>query len=376
VSVHLVNVAAQPKSVENFRGDLIRAVVKLGHRVTAMAAPATRDEVDRIRALGADYRSYMVDRTGMNPLKDLQTLFALRRAFTTLRPDVVLAAYIKPVIWSGLALAAFPQRPRFYVLIEGLGLVFQSKGLARHGIMLLATWLYRLALRRATAVMFLNEESRDFFVSRRIVSRDKCQVIPGLGVNLDQFTPAPLPPGPPRFLLISRLLAAKGLREYAAAARVVRKRHPDALFQLVGHPDPSPDGVPMAEVRAWHDEGVVEYLGEPVDVRPHLANCHVFVLPTSYPEGMPRSVLEAMATARLIVTSDAAGCRETVVPGENGFLVPVGDPAALAERLIWLIEHCNEWERMGRASRRIAEERFDVHKINAQVIGIMGLSRR
>jgi len=374
--IHLVNVAAQPKSVENFRGDLIRALVKLGHRVTAMAAPATQEEVDRIRALGADYCPYMVDRTGLNPLTDFQTLLALRRAFAALRPDVVLAAYIKPVIWSGLALTAFPHRPRFYVLIEGLGLVFKPAGLARRGITLIATWLYRLALRRATAVLFLNRENRDFFVSRRIVPPEKCHVIPGLGVNLDQFTAAALPAGPPRFLLISRLLGAKGLREYAAAARIVRQRHPDAVFQLAGHPDPSPDGVPMAEVRAWHDDGVVEYLGEPKDVRPVLASCHVFVLPTSYPEGLPRSVIEAMATARLVVTSDAPGCRDTVVVGENGLLVPVGDAAALAQQLIRLIAQRSQWEQMGKASRRIAEERFDVHKINTQIFGIMGLSHQ
>jgi len=372
---HFVNVAAQPKSVENFRGDLIRAVVALGHRVTAMAAPATPDEVDRIRALGAEYRSYMVDRTGMNPLTDLRTMLGLRRAFAALKPDVVLAAYIKPVIWSGLALTALPG-PRFYVLIEGLGLAFKPAGFARHGLTLLASALYRLALRRATAVMFLNKENRDLFVSRRIVPSDKCHVIPGLGVNLDQFPAAPLPSGPPRFLLVARLLAAKGLREYAAAARIVRKRHPDAVFQLAGHPDSSPDGVPMAEVRAWHDEGVVEYLGEPADIRPVLASCHAFVLPTSYLEGLPRSVMEAMATGRLIVTSDAPGCRETVVAGENGFLVPVSDPPALAERLIALIDQRSEWERMGRASRRIAEERFDVHKINTLVIDLMGLSPR
>lgn len=375
MSLHLVNVAALPSAIENFRGDLIRTLVKLGYRVTAMAAPTTRDQVERIHALGADYRPYAVDRTGMNPLHDLQTLFALRSAFTALRPDVVLAAYIKPVIWSGLALAAFPQRPRFYALIEGLGLTFRPKGFIRHSVMLLVTWLYRLALHRVTTVMFLNEGSRNVFVARRIVPAHKCEVIPGLGVNLDQFAATPLPAGPPQFLLIARLIAAKGLREYAAAARIVRQRYGDAVFHLLGFEDRSRYAVPMAEVRAWHDKGMVEYLGETADVRPHLANCHVFVLPTSYPEGMPATLLEAMATGRPIVTSDAPGCRETVVPGENGFLVPVGDPEALAERLIWLIEHRNEWERMGRASRRIAEDRFDVHKINARVMDIMRLSR-
>jgi len=371
---HLVTVAAQPKSVENFRGDLIRAVVKVGHPVTAMAAPATADEVGRIRALGAQFRAYAVERTGLNPFQDLQTLVALRCAFTALQPDVVLAAYIKPVIWSGLALATI-RGPRFYALIEGLGLVFQPRGALRHGVMRIASVLYRLSLRRATAVIFLNVENKDLFVSRGIVPAHKCRVIPGIGVNLEHFAETPLPAGPPTFLLMARLLALKGLREYAAAARIVRHSHPDAVFQLLGPEDSSPDAVPIAEVRAWHDAGVVQYLGEATDVRPAVANCHVFVLPTSYPEGMPRTVLEAMSMGRPILTCDAPGCRETVSPGANGFLVPTGDPEALAERMIWLLEHRDQWDRMGQSSRRRAEELFDVHKINAQIMNIMSLSR-
>jgi glycosyltransferase involved in cell wall biosynthesis len=370
---HLVTVAAQPKSIENFRGDLIRAVVAGGHVVTAMSGPASADEVRIIRALGADFRSYAVARAGLNPVQDLATFAALRSAFRALRPDVVLAAYIKPVIWSGLALKSIPDA-RFFALIEGLGLMFQPQGVVRHLLMRVAEWLYWASLRRASKVIFLNVESRDLFVARRIVPAGKCEVIPGIGVNLDHFSPVPLPEGPPRFLLMARLLAAKGLREYAAAARIVKQRYPEAVFQLLGPGDSSPDAVSLDEVRSWHAEGAVHYLGEATDVRSVLADCHVFVLPTSYPEGMPRTLLEAMAVGRPVVTTDAPGCRDTVEDGQNGFLVPLREPAALADRLMWLIEHRDSWPQMGRRSRQIAEDRFNVHNINARLLAIMDIS--
>jgi glycosyltransferase involved in cell wall biosynthesis len=169
------------------------------------------------------------------------------------------------------------------------------------------------------------------------------------------------------------LLCEKGLREYAQAARLVKQRFPNAVFRLVGPPDTSPDGIPLAEVRVWQAQGWVEYLGETKDVRPFLSDCHIFVLP-SYHEGMPRTVLEAMAVGRPILTTDVPGCRETVVPGENGYLVPRSDAKALAERITWFIENRVKWACMGQASRRMAVERFDVHKINAEMLRIMGLT--
>jgi glycosyltransferase involved in cell wall biosynthesis len=370
---HLVTVAAQPKSVENFRGDLIRAAVTGGHAVTAMSGPATPEEIQRIVALGADFRPYAVERAGLNPLRDLATFAALRSAFKALRPDVVLAAYIKPVIWSGLAVRSTPDT-RFYALIEGLGLIFQPHGVVRRLLMRVAEWLYWASLRRASKVIFLNVENRDLFVSQGIVPASKCEIIPGIGVNLEHFSEVSLPEGPPRFLLMARLLAAKGLREYAAAARIVKQRHPEAVFQLLGPGDSSPDAISLDEVRSWHAEGAVHYLGEATDVRSALAGCQVFVLPTSYPEGMPRTLLEAMAMGRPVVTTDAPGCRETVEDGQNGFLVPLRDPAALADRLTWLIEHRDRWPQMGRRSRQIAEERFNVHDINARLLAIMDIS--
>jgi glycosyltransferase involved in cell wall biosynthesis len=236
----------------------------------------------------------------------------------------------------------------------------------------LVSALYRIALFKAEAVIFQNNDNRDTFTRLKIVPEKKCFVVSGSGVNLQHFDQMPIKSGPPTFLLIARLLGEKGIREYALAAKMVKEQYPDAIFNLLGPEDPSPDGVPLQEVQEWHGKGVVRYLGVSNDVRTDLAACHVFVLP-SYHEGMPRTVLEAMSIGRPILTTSAPGCRETVVSGENGFMVPDRDADALAERMIWFIEHRDQWERMGKRSREMAEERFDVRIINRELMEIMGL---
>ena len=153
---------------------------------------------------------------------------------------------------------------------------------------------------------------------------------------------------------------------------MVKISFPDVVFQLVGPEDPSPDGIPLSEIQEWHNKGWIEYCGVIDDVRPFLNDCSVFVLP-SYHEGMPRTVLEAMSVGRPILTTDVPGCRETVLPGKNGFLVPKGDVEKLAERMIWFIENRDQWEKMGTKSRKLAEENFDVHQVNKELMNIMKL---
>jgi len=354
-----------------FRGDLIRALVTAGHRVTAMAGPAPPEQVDRIRALGADFRPFPVQRNRISPAADLRTLLALRRAFSTLVPDVVLAYTAKAVIWSGLALR-HTRDPRFVALINGLGFTFQGEGAVRKSLTALTSALYRGSLRRAAAVVFQNPDNLDVFVSRGIVERATCRVVDGSGINLNHYAEASLPDGPPRFVMTSRLLREKGLREFAAAARIVRAQRPEATFELFGREERSLDAVPLEEVRGWDREGIVRYRGTVADVRPFLEASHVCVLP-SYHEGLPRSILEAMGVGRPILTTDVPGCRETVVPGSNGFLVPKGDTQALAERMIWFVDHRDRWTAMGHASRRIAEARFDVRRVNADMLAVLGL---
>lgn len=363
-------VAAHAPSLTIFRSDLIRSLCSTESDVFALAGPAEQSKHAEISALGARLVEYPVQRNGMNPLSDFRTLVSLWKIFRREKPEVVLAYTIKPVIWGGLALW-FIRKPRFYALITGLGYAFQP-GSGRGLVTAIASWLYKLSLLRARKVIFQNEDNLNEFVARGIVPRSKCERVFGSGVDLRHYAVQPLPAGNPVFLCIGRLLGDKGLREYVKAAELVKAKYPAVRLQWLGATDPSPDGIPLSDVQAWHDRGIIEYLGETRDVRPFIAACHVFVLP-SYHEGLPRSTLEAMAMGRPVLSTDVSGCRDTVVPDENGFLVPKAYADALAERMIWFIEHPERWQGMGEASRRIAEDRFDVHKVNAEMLRIMGL---
>ena len=197
--------------------------------------------------------------------------------------------------------------------------------------------------------------------------------VPGSGVNLVEFPEAALPAGPPVFLMIARLLREKGVLEYVEAARTLKRTYPALRFQLLGPLDPNPSGLSAQQIEGWVQEGVIEYLGETRDVRPYLRRCSVFVLPSYYREGIPRTILEALATGRAVVTSDRPGCADTVEHGVNGWLVSPRDPAALAEALAGFQVDAGLAGRMGAASRRRAESRFSVDFVNRQLLTELGL---
>ena len=319
-------IASHPRSLVNFRGDLIRAIVAGGHEVVALSERCDPDVVEEIERCGAELRSFRIQRNSTNPLADLVTLHDLRALLKELDPDVVLAYTIKPVIWGGIALRGV-RGARFYPLITGLGYSFHDAGLKRRMLTGLVTWLYRLALARASGVIFQNQENRDEIIHRKLVSQADCSVVDGSGVNLSRFPRMPLPSDGAVFLVIARLLAAKGLHDYYEAAKRVKEEFPQAEFRLLGRPDPSRDAIGTAEIRRWEGEGMVHYKGETADVRPYLRDCHVFVLPSYYQEGVPRTLLEALAVGRPIISTDNVGCREAVIPGENGFIVRSVDGA-------------------------------------------------
>lgn len=364
---------AHAESLVTLRGELIKSLVAAGHEVAAMSDHTDAATRSRIDALGVSFRSYPVQRSGTNPSRDLTTFLALRSALFALKPDIVVAYMIKPIIWGGLAMRSLGMAARFYAMINGLGLAFQPGGIKQKVLTGLATHLYHWALFRADKVFFQNQDNRQVFVDHQIVDDRRCVVIKGgSGVNLDHYVVTPLPQSKMVFLTAARLLGDKGLREYALAARIIKVQYPNVNFHLVGTTDPSPDGIPLSEVQAWQASGALQYLGATNDVRPFIEQCHIFVLP-SYHEGIPKTVLEAMAMGRPIITTGVTGCRETVVDGDNGFLVPAKDAPALAHAMEQFILHPEFVEKMGRRSREIAEERFDVNRVNADIMRAMRL---
>jgi len=368
--------ASYPESLLTFRGPLLDALLAQGHNVH-VGAPELRlgsPIVQKLEARGLQIHSIPMQRTGTNPLTDLVTLLHLHRLMRQIHPDCVLGYTIKPVIYGSLAawLASVPNR---FALITGLGYSFQGQDSGtdeRALLRSLVQWLYGLALNHSHKVFFQNPDDQALFRSLGVLrSKTPSCVVNGSGVDVAQYAVAPLPVVP-RFLLIARLLGDKGVREYVDAARRVRALHPDALFSLVGWVDENPDAIKQQELDAWVADGTVEYLGRLKDVRPAIVDCSVYVLP-SYREGTPRTVLEAMAMGRPIITTDAPGCRETVVDGDNGFLVPVKAVNELAAAMLRFIEEPELAIRMGIRSRQIAEEKYDVHRVNAVMLKEMGI---
>lgn len=262
--------------------------------------------------------------------------------------------------------------PRRFALITGLGYAFTA---GRKGFSVwLVRHLYAFGLSGVTKVFFQNPDDQSVFRDLGLVrATTPSFVVNGSGVDLEEFRTAPILDGPATFLMIGRLLGDKGVREYANAARRVRSRHPEARFLLAGWIDENPDAISNEELEQWIEEGCVEFLGKLDDVRPAIAVSTVYVLP-SYREGTPRTVLEAMAMGRPVITTDAPGCRQTVRDGENGFLVPVGSVDALVSAMESFIAKPPLAHSMGRASRQRAELVFDVHKVNRAILAEMGIN--
>lgn len=358
-------------SLINFRGELLAALVAAGHEVVACAPDRDVAVEAALTRIGVGFRQTAMDRTGLNPLADLATLRAYIAVIREEAPDVVLAYTQKPIIYGGIACRLAHSPARFHAMVTGLGHIYSSGGgWLRHMIRPLVSRLYRIALAKAQAVYTFNRDDGVVLRRERILSRDRPVVqLPGSGVDIERFTPVPFPDGAPVFLMIARLMRDKGIADYAAAAHRVRKHHPTVRFLLVGPPDPNPTGVSMDEVTGWERAGDIEYLGETRDVVPFLAAAHVFVLPSYYREGLPRTILEAMAMGRPVITTDMPGCREPIRPWRNGILVPPRNAGALADAMTLFVTDPALIVSMGARARALAEDRYDVRRVNARLIG-------
>ena len=369
-------IANSPPLLINFRLDLIKALQSTEHQVHVACPGMVKGSPERelLQKIGVQVHGIPMSRAGLNPLTDLKTCWALWRVMRRVKPTRVLSYTIKPVIWGSLA-AFLARVPLRYALISGLGYAFVESGsvskkraLVKH----IAKTLYRLALNRCQGVFFQNPDDEALFRELGILNRGTLSVVvKGSGVNLAYFQPVPLPQQP-SFLLIARLLIDKGVSEYAQVAKRLKAQHPDARFMLVGYLDDNPESITQAELNAWVEGGYIDYLGKLSDVRPALAQASVFVLP-SYREGTPRSVLEALAMGRAVITTDAPGCRETVIEGKNGFLVPPKSVEALEQAMKTLITKPERVEQMGQVSLQRARDEFDVHKVNAIMLKTMQL---
>lgn len=375
MSERVLVVGGISRSLTNFRGPLLDCLRERGHEVLA-AAPDDEDAAAVRKELGEKGITLHVvpmARGGTNPVRDLGTLLALRRLIRERRPTAVIAYTAKPVIYAGMAARA-EGGVRFFPMITGLGYAFtEGEGLRRRVLQRVVRGLYRRGLAGADTVIFQNPDDQALFHEMGLVpERAKSVRVYGSGVDTERFPRHPLP-DVPVFLMLSRLLADKGVREYAEAARRVRAEMPKARFLLAGPVDPNPSAIGREELERWSAEGSIEYLGALDDVQAALAESRYYVLP-SYREGTPRSVLEAMATGRPVITTDAPGCRETVEHGRNGLLVKPRNTQALADAMLEMLRMPGDAvDRMGEQSLRLVRERFEVRRVNESILAATGL---
>ncbi|MEM7452753.1 MAG: glycosyltransferase family 4 protein [Planctomycetota bacterium] len=331
---------------------------------------------DQIEELGFELTITPVNTQGMNPVHDVGYFRRIYKLLKEKRPDHVFVFHIKQILYTSLACRMLGIK--CHCLFAGLGYLFsEEQSFKRRMVGSLATRMLRSALKRATTVFFQNPDDYETFNKRRILSRDaNAVVVDGSGVSLTDF-PFSDPTGelPITFLLIARILRDKGLPEYYAAAKDLKSRWGDRInCQLMGPFDDNPNSMSREEIDKWHNEGIIEYLGVTEDVRPYLKAASVFVLPSFYMEGTPKIILESLATGLPVITTNSRGCRETVIDGQNGILIEPRDIAGLTAAMESFLEDPGRTVPMGKASRELAETRYDVNKINARMAEVMGIA--
>lgn len=359
----------------NFRGPLLTELRRLGHDVLAFAPDIDASTRAALAAMGVISVEYKLSRTGMNPAHDFATILQLRHLLKNHKPDISLSCFIKPAIYGTIA-AWCAGVPRRYAMIEGLGFAFTNSPNSTWrstAIRMAVSSLLRISLKKSNRIVVLNNDDKEELIKHNIITEENCTVLGGIGVELDQWRYSVPPTQPVTFILVARLLWDKGVGEYARAAAILRKTHPQAKFLLLGGLDQNPAAVPREVVEEWVSDNILNAWPGHVPVRPWLEQSSVFVLP-SYREGVPRSTQEAMALGRPVITTDCPGCRDTVVDGLNGFLVSPRDPVALADAMRHFIDRPQDIVAMGHESRRMAEERFDVKIQNGKLLAIMGIS--
>lgn len=365
-------------SFYGFRADLIRAMREKQYTVYAFSSEYTDSDLKKIESLGAIPITYELNRGGLNPLSDIVATYKLSKKICEIKPDLVFSYFSKPVIFGTIA-AKLAKVPKIVGMLEGLGYTFtqQPEGLNKKTQLIkkVQVLLYKIALPQLHKLIFLNPDDPKDLINQYAINVRKVEVLGGIGLNLKEYPYQPINniQQPINFLFIGRLLKEKGIHDFLNAAKIVKEKYPETQFTVLGAIDPYNLGALMqSELDKLISSNIIDYPGHVDSVKDWIANSDVFVLP-SYREGVPRSTQEAMAIGRAVITTDVPGCRETVVDGVNGFIVPRWNPEALADKMIYFIEHPEKIQTMGEASHEIAIEKFDANKVNQKLMGILGL---
>ena len=362
----------------NFRSDLMSQLVREGHEVFAFVSEFQETEIQKLRDLSVSVVTYSLNRAGINPFSDLKTLFELKNKISKIKPDIVFSYFTKPVVYGSLA-ARLAKIQKVVGMIEGLGSPFtehkNGQTIKIKVIKFVQISLYRIVFPFLDKIIFLNKDDPVDLISNNKIyhKHNAVEILGPIGLNLDNYSYKKWNDAQEvSFIFVARLLAEKGIYEYLEAAKIIRKLYPKVTFKVIGGLDlENPYGLSQSELDKLIASKLIEYPGYVNNVSEHIADSAVFVLPSYYREGVPRSTQEAMAIGRPVITTDVPGCRDTVIDGVNGFLIPKWDVNVLVEKMCFFIENPEQINIMGKESYKIACEKFDVHKVNKKLFEIM-----
>ncbi|MUU77194.1 glycosyltransferase family 4 protein [Winogradskyella endarachnes] len=364
-------IASFDASLIRFRGDFIKSLVDDGFEVFA-AAPDFADEFkEKIKNLGATPIEFNLQRTGLNPFKDFKSILELKSIIKDKKIDIVFPYTVKPVIYGSMA--ANMCKVPVISLITGLGYAFTGLSTKAKVLQRFNEVLYKLSIRKNKVIVFQNKDDYQLFLDRKVISKkQKVDFVSGSGVNLNEFTfKEKNATDKVSFLLVARLIKEKGIALYMEAAKILKAKYPQSEFHLIGMTETSPSAIDEIEINDLHDKGILIFHGPQSNIPEHLNNRDIFVLPSYYREGLPRTTLEACACGNPIITTDSVGCRESVKEGVNGFLIKPQSLEALIKPMEYFITNPDKIKEMGINSRKYAEERFDVNIINSDLIKII-----
>lgn len=366
----ILMIAPLSKSLVNFRGDLMRDIKKNGYDVVAVIPDNVNE--DFFKENGIKVCLTNLDKNSFSVLNTIKYYYDLKKIIKEEKPNKVFSYTVKPVIFGSLA-AYKAGVEEIYSLICGLGMLFCSTSLKIKAIRFVVGRLYKHTLKYNKKVMFQNADDIDEFVKLGYVKKTQCELINGSGVNMKRFVKNNLPKNKVSFLMVSRVLKEKGVMEYLEAAKIVKERYPDTKFSYIGQVDENKNALNLDSLKLYTDSDIVEYVPETKEVEKYVAKCSVFVLPSYYREGIPKTLIEATAMGRPIITTKTPGCKETVIEEKNGLFVKTRDAEDLAKKMIWMIEHKDELQEMGNKSYEICKEKFAMEIINKRMMGTMGV---
>lgn len=361
-----------PRFYLTHRLPLTQAAIEAGYEVHVATSDVDTYHADQIRAIspeyGFTYHPLPLQQHGTNPIAEIRTFFALWRLYRQLQPDLIHQFTIKPVIYGGLA-AQLAGVKAVVNAMSGLGVVFVDDSPKARLLRQLSKPGFWLALRPPHShLIFQNPDDQRRFIELGLIDAAKTHLIRGSGVAIERFQPRNVPPGEPVVLFAGRLMWRKGLGDFVAAARHLRGR---ARFVVAGFPEAtSPDNVPLAQLEAWRDEGLIEWWGRRDDMPEVYAQAHIVCLPSTYGEGVPKVLIEAAACGRPIVTTDTPGCREIVQHERNGLLTPPGDVAALVDALKRLLDDPSRRVDMGAQGRALVVQGFSLDQVNRATLAL------